>query len=176
MPDELRTHYLDLWKKALAPVIEQSNHWALRDVHSPNLIWLDEQDGHQKVGLIDFQDAQRGHRAYDLVSLLQDARRTVPVETEKQCLDAYLAQLRTHETNFDEQAFLAAYALLGAERNTKILGIFIRLAKRDKKPAYLAHIPHVADYLTRNLEHPALGDLKAWYEEHIPLGELESLT
>ena len=72
VPDELRTHYLDLWQKALAPVIEQSNHWALRDVHSPNLIWLDEQDGHQKVGLIDFQDAQRGHRAYDLVSLLQE--------------------------------------------------------------------------------------------------------
>ena len=167
-PADLRTEFLPLWQDALMPVFEQSNNWTLRDVHSPNLIWLQEQTGGQKVGLIDFQDAQRGHMAYDLVSLLQDARNTVPVELEQHCLDLYMSIVKERDKTFDETAFLASYAVLGAQRNTKILGIFIRLAKRDKKPAYLAHIPRVATYLTRNLQHHALADLKNWYDQHVP--------
>ena len=176
VPDKLRAQYLHLWQSALTPVFAQSNNWVLRDFHSPNLIWLAQRKGHKQVGLIDFQDAQRGHAAYDLVSLLQDARRDVPIELEQLCLDLYLSLKKRQDGDFDDSAFLASYATLGAQRNTKILGIFIRLAKRDKKPAYLAHIPRVAAYLIRNLEHPALADLKAWYDEHIPLGELDKLS
>ncbi len=173
-PLELRRHYLDLWQEVLMPVFAQSNNWALRDVHSPNLILLEKRTGLDRVGLIDFQDAQRGHAAYDLVSLLQDARVSVPAELESHCLDLYLSLVKQGNPDFDEAAFLASYATLGAQRNTKILGIFIRLAKRDHKPAYLAHIPRVAAYLTRNLEHPALADLKNWYDEHIPLDQREN--
>ncbi len=168
-PADLRSHYLDLWQKALSPIIGQSDHWVLRDVHSPNLIWLGERSKNKRVGLIDFQDAQRGHRAYDLVSLLQDARRDVPKELENHCLELYLSILGQQDPTLDEQAFRSSYAVLGAQRNTKILGIFIRLAKRDKKPAYLAHIPRVAGYLTRNLQHPDLNDLKHWYDQHVPV-------
>lgn len=173
-PAELRTDYLQLWHSALTPVIEHSHHWALRDFHSPNLIWLEERSENQRVGLIDFQDAQRGHAAYDLVSLLQDARVDVPVELEKHCLDLYVEIVKKQNPAFDTPAFLTSYATLGAQRNTKILGIFIRLAKRDHKPAYLAHIPRVADYLTRNLQHPALADLKTWYDQHVPIDERRS--
>ncbi|MCF6198370.1 MAG: tRNA (adenosine(37)-N6)-threonylcarbamoyltransferase complex ATPase subunit type 1 TsaE [Hyphomicrobiaceae bacterium] len=168
-PDDLRAAYLKLWQEALMPVFQHSNNWVLRDFHSPNLIWLEERQGNQKVGLIDFQDAQRGHAAYDLVSLLQDARRDVPVELEQLCLELYVSLVAKQNPDFDETAFRAAYATLGAQRNTKILGIFIRLAKRDNKPAYLAHIPRVANYLTRNLQHPALADLQGWYDEHVPV-------
>jgi len=168
-PNDLRANYLKLWQEALLPVFQNANSWVLRDFHSPNLIWLEEREGNQKVGLIDFQDAQRGHAAYDLVSLLQDARRDVPVELEQLCLDLYVSLVTEQNPDFDESAFRAAYATLGAQRNTKILGIFIRLAKRDNKPAYLAHIPRVANYLTRNLEHPALADLKNWYDQHVPV-------
>ncbi len=166
---ELRAEYLQLWQNALLPVFSQSNSWVLRDFHSPNLIWLEERSGTRRVGLIDFQDAQRGHPAYDLVSLLQDARLDVPAELEQHCLDLYMELAQTANSAFDEQAFRTCYATLGAQRNTKILGIFIRLAKRDNKPSYLAHIPRVANYLGRNLDHPALGELKAWYDRHVPV-------
>ncbi len=170
-PLDLRAQYMELWQKALMPVLEQSNSWVLRDVHSPNLMWLEERIGNRQVGLIDFQDAQRGHAAYDLVSLLQDARVDVPAELEQNCLDLYISLVKEQNPDFDDTAFAASYAVLGAQRNTKILGIFIRLAKRDHKPAYLAHIPRVAAYLTRNLAHPALSDLKSWYDEHVPIEE-----
>ena len=168
-PDDVRATFLKLWQDALMPVFQHSNNWVLRDFHSPNLIWLEERQGNQKVGLIDFQDAQRGHAAYDLVSLLQDARRDVPVELEQLCIELYVSLVTKHNPDFDETAFRAAYATLGAQRNTKILGIFIRLAKRDNKPAYLAHIPRVATYLTRNLQHPALAVLKGWYDTYVPV-------
>ncbi len=168
-PVELRAQFMALWQTALMPVLAQSNNWVLRDVHSPNLMWLEERSGHQQVGLIDFQDAQRGHAAYDLVSLLQDARIDVPAELEQVCLDLYISLVKQQNPGFDEAEFLASYAVLGAQRNTKILGIFIRLAKRDHKPSYLAHVPRVAGYLTRNLEHAALKDLKSWYDQHVPL-------
>ncbi|MCP4935234.1 MAG: tRNA (adenosine(37)-N6)-threonylcarbamoyltransferase complex ATPase subunit type 1 TsaE [bacterium] len=168
---QLRTQYMELWQKALMPVLEQSNNWVLRDVHSPNLMWLEKRTGNSQVGLIDFQDAQRGHAAYDLVSLLQDARVDVPVELEQVCLDLYVSLVKEQNCDFDDAAFLTSYAVLGAQRNTKILGIFIRLAKRDHKPAYLVHVPRVAAYLTRNLAHPALTDLKSWYDQHVPVEE-----
>ena len=132
------------------------------------LVWLPERDGVRNVGLIDFQDAMRGPLAYDLVSLLQDARVDVAAALESELLDHYCARLHAPEPGFDEAQFRFAYAALGAQRNTKILGIFARLSKRDGKPVYLAHMPRIWRYLARDLTHPDLAPLAAWYDRHFP--------
>ena len=149
------------WRKCRAA-------WVLRDYHSPNLLWLPEREGIARVGVIDFQDAMRGPAAYDLVSLLQDARVDVAPELEAQLFDHYCAGVAARRTGFDRDAFAFAYAALGAQRNTKILGIFARLAKRDGKPGYLRHIPRLWRYLERDLAHPQLAALKRWYDRHLP--------
>ena len=142
--------------------------WVLRDYHSPNLLWLPEREGIARVGVIDFQDAMRGPPAYDLVSLLQDARVDVAPELEAAVFDHYCAAVTARQTGFDRDAFAFAYAALGAQRNTKILGIFARLAKRDGKPAYLRHVPRLWRYLERDLAHPDLAGLKRWYDRCFP--------
>ena len=114
-------------------------------------------------GLIDFQDALVGHPAYDLVSLLQDARRDVSEELEAAMLARYLARAEAATEHF-----AADYALLGAQRNAKIVGIFTRLNVRDGKPRYLALIPRVWAALERDLAHPALGPVARWFEANIP--------
>jgi aminoglycoside/choline kinase family phosphotransferase len=143
--------------------------WVLRDFHSPNLIWLPERGGIRRVGLLDFQDAQRGSAAYDLVSLLQDARVDVAEALEKTLLAHYCEAVRRHQPHFDEAEFIFAYNALGAQRSTKILGIFVRLAHRDGKQQYLAHLPRIWGYLQRNLRHVTLAPLAAWYEKHFPM-------
>lgn len=143
--------------------------WVLRDFHSPNLIWIDEGVETAKVGLIDFQDAVSGPPAYDLVSLLQDARLDVPHDLEQRLLNDYCTHTAAQEPDFDRDAFIRTYAALGAQRNTKILGIFARLAMRDGKSDYLAHIPRIWAYLQHNLEHPDLADLRAWFDGAFPL-------
>ena len=115
--------------------------------------------GDGRLGLLDFQDALAGHPAYDLVSLLQDARRDVAPALEAAMIARYAAA-----APFDE----AAYALLGAQRNAKILGIFTRLWKRDGKPRYLAYQPRVWGYLERDLAHPALAPVRAWFDANVP--------
>lgn len=158
-----------LWHTALDDTLSGTETtWVLRDFHSPNLIWLPDRTPPRNVGLIDFQDALLGHPAYDLVSLLQDARLDVPEHLERDLLAYYIARSRQRRTDFDEASFRQAYALLGAQRNTKILGIFARLAMRDGKPGYLRHIPRIRRYLTRDLAHPALSALKQWYDTRIP--------
>lgn len=142
--------------------------WVLRDFHSPNLIWLKGRAGPARIGLIDFQDAVMGHPAYDLASLLQDARVSVPAELELRLLALYARERRARDPAFDVEAFTRAYAILGAQRATKLFGLFVRLDRRDGKPAYLAHLPRIGAYLLRNLEHPALRELREWYETHIP--------
>ena len=127
-----------------------------------------EREGIARVGIIDFQDAMRGPPAYDLVSLLQDARVDVPPELEAHLFDHYCAGVGARQTGFDRDAFAFAYAALGAQRTTKILGIFARLAKRDGKPHYLRHIPRLWRYLERDLAHPQLSALKSWYDRHLP--------
>jgi len=117
----------------------------------------------QDQGLLDFQDALIGHRAYDLVSLLQDARRDVSPELEAEMFDHYL-----RATNEDADEFLADYALLGAQRNAKIVGIFVRLWQRDGKPRYLELIPRVWALLERDLMHPALAPVAKWFQTNIP--------
>ncbi len=142
--------------------------WCLRDFHSPNLIWLEERDGLARVGVIDFQDCVLGHPAYDLASLLQDARVTVPDALELKLLGAYAQLRRTAQGSFDMHGFVRAYAILGVQRATKILGIFARLDKRDRKPQYLAYLPRIESYLVKGLAHPALVDVRAWFEAYVP--------
>src|SRR5665811_1103682 len=106
--------------------------------------------------------------AYDLVSLLQDARLDVPEPLERELLARYCAARGAHSKHFSDDRFVSLYATLGAQRNSKILGIFARLAKRDGKRGYLAHIPRVARYLERDLDHPALSSLRAFYAREFP--------
>ncbi len=167
-PDKVRSDFLTAFS-GLFPLVESCDEaWVLRDYHSPNLLWLPEGEGLVRVGVIDFQDALIGHAAYDLVSLLQDARRDIAGDLEGRLYAHYCETRARVDSKFDAQDFSAAYALLGAQRNSKILGIFARLAKRDGKHGYLAHIPRVSAYLERNLAHPELGSLRTWFDEHLP--------
>ncbi|MFK7751663.1 MAG: aminoglycoside phosphotransferase family protein [Sedimentitalea sp.] len=125
-----------------------------RDYHAENLLWLPERDGVARVGLLDFQDAMLGHPAYDLVSLLQDVRREVSASVEAAMITHYIAQ-----TGQDNHAFRTAYAVLGAQRNLRILGVFARLATEYGKPHYVDLIPAVWAHVMRDLEHPALAGI-----------------
>ncbi len=155
--------------RALFPLIGGCDDaWVLRDYHSPNLLWRPEGEGNARVGVIDFQDALKGHAAYDLASLLQDARRDIAADLEARLYAHYCEARAGRDSGFERDAFGAAYAVLGVQRNSKILGIFARLAKRDGKHGYLAHIPRVSAYLERNLAHRALRPLRAWFDEHLP--------
>ncbi len=172
-----RASFLNLWTGMTDLVQAAPPVWVLRDYHSPNLHWLEtrtesdwtrsDRTGTDRIGLIDFQDAVLGHPAYDLVSLLQDARVTVSADMEAKLLKQYLSAMEKGVT-FDRPNFLRAYAILGAQRNTKILGIFVRLARRDGKPGYLKHLPRVSNYLARDLAHPALAGLADWYHTNLP--------
>ena len=142
----------EAWATVLALLAETPAVTVLRDYHAENIMLLD--DG--TLGLLDFQDALAGHPAYDLVSLLQDARRDVGEVLE--------AGMLAHYGPLDR----AAYAVLGAQRNAKILGIFTRLWKRDGKSRYLAYQPRVWTYLERNLAHPALAPVREWYARAVP--------
>jgi tRNA threonylcarbamoyl adenosine modification protein YjeE len=160
--------FLNIWKDALAEVVAAAPTWTLRDVHSPNLIWLGEREGLRRVGLIDFQDCVLGHPAYDVASLAQDARVTVDDELELHLLSHYAISRKRLQPDFDMESFARAYAILGAQRATKILGIFARLDKRDGKPQYLAHMPRVRAYLLKNLRHEALAGVREWFETYLP--------
>ncbi|MGJ8627176.1 MAG: aminoglycoside phosphotransferase family protein [Sulfitobacter sp.] len=135
----------------------------LRDYHAENLLWLPARKGTANVGLLDFQDALLGHPAYDLVSILQDARRDVAPELEAAMITHYLTK-----TSCNEAEFRAAYALLGAQRNLRILGIFARLCLRDGKAHYVDLIPRVWGYAMRNLEHPSLVILAEMIKTTLP--------
>jgi len=152
--------YLRAWATALEPLLgrQVAGVTVLRDYHAENIMLLP--NGEQ--GLIDFQDALVGHRAYDLVSLLQDARRDVSPDLERRMLERYLSQV---DAGSD---FEADYALLGAQRNAKIVGVFTRLWKRDGKRAYLPLIPRVWAALERDLAHPALAPVANWFGANIP--------
>ena len=142
--------------------------WVLLDFHSPNLIWLAERAGIARLGIIDFQDLMAGPSAYDVASLCQDARATVPPELEAELRGLYVARRREADPAFDAEAFAEAYAILAAQRATKILGVFARLADHAGKPGYLKHIPRLREYLERSLAHPALNRYALWYRTHLP--------
>jgi len=168
IPRHIRLEFIELWQPLWQHLEHSPRIWTLRDYHSPNLVWLPQRNGTARVGLLDYQDAVLGAPAYDLVSLLQDARRNIPHEVEADLYDYYWQQLGRTAVKYDRNDFDIAYAILGAQRATKILGIFARLADRDNKPGYLAHIPRVRAYLERNLQHPCLEHLKLWFDRHLP--------
>ena len=147
--------YRAAWEAVLEPLAEVREVTVLRDYHEENIML--PADG--RLGLLDFQEALAGHPAYDLVSLLQDARRDVAPALEAAMLARYRASAPLDE---------AAYAVLGAQRNAKILGIFTRLWKRDGKPRYLAFQPRVWAYLERDLAHPALAPVSKWFDANVP--------
>ncbi len=155
-----------LWREALIEPLGQPTTWVLRDYHSPNLLWLPERQGIQRIGLLDFQDALIGPAAYDVASLLMDARCTVSAEIEVRLLSRYVIGRQMADPAFDHVRFAAEYMIMGAQRATKILGIFARLDRRDGKPQYLRHMPRVWHYLVHALEHPSLSAVKAWYTTH----------
>ena len=134
-----------------------------RDYHAENLLWLPERPNTACVGLLDYQDALKGHRAYDLVSLLQDARRDVSPKVEQDMLKHYISL-----TNVDETQFSNAYYCLGTQRNLRIIGVFARLCIRDGKPHYIDLIPRVWAHLMRDLEHPTLATVAPLIHEHLP--------
>ena len=160
----MKRQFQDLWREVLPRVLGARPVWTLRDYHSPNLLWLPEREGLARVGIIDTQDCVLGHPAYDLASLLQDAR----VDIDFGWADTLIGHYCALRGGLDAKEFATAYAILGAQRATKILGIFARLSKRDGKPGYIRHMPRVARYLARNLAHAELSNLRGWFERHLP--------
>lgn len=159
-----KTRYRTCWNGLWTRLESAEHSLVLRDFHSPNLIWRGEREGFDRLGLIDLQDALIGPAAYDVASLALDARVTMPEALERRVVDAYCAE-RAARGAFDRTDFDAAYAICAAQRNSKLLGIFVRLEKRDGKPFYIRHLPRIRAYLRRAMRHPALAELKALYEE-----------
>ncbi|HXR95312.1 MAG TPA: phosphotransferase [Rhizomicrobium sp.] len=157
-----------LWKAALDAIQGSDIVFVHRDYHAQNLLWLPEREGLGRVGLIDFQDAVAGSRAYDLVSLVEDARRDVPAALAENATRHYLEVAEEFGAPVDEEHFRAEMALMAAQRNTKIVGIFARLASRDGKRRYLGYLPRVWSYLEQDLNHPLLADLRHWYDRVLP--------
>jgi hypothetical protein len=157
-----------LWRAALDRIKGGPKVLVHRDFHAQNLMWMPDRAGLARVGLIDFQDAVAGSGAYDLISLLEDARRDVSPELAELAVAHYLAAMKRQGMALDETRLRAEMALMAAQRNAKIVGIFARLYKRDAKPRYLALLPRVWRHLEHDLAHPALADLRAWYDRTIP--------
>lgn len=158
--------FIAAWDEAWAEVLAETAAapvLVLRDYHADNLMLLPPERAAFGLGLLDFQDALAGHPAYDLVSLLQDARRDVPRRLEARMIERF-----THARGLDPVRFRAAYEVLGAQRNVKILGIFVRLRDRDGRTGYVERLPRVWAYLARNLAHPALAPVARWFRTHVP--------
>jgi tRNA threonylcarbamoyl adenosine modification protein YjeE len=164
----MREEFVTMWRDLLSKPAAAARTWVIRDFHSPNLIWLDQRAGIAKVGIIDFQDAVLGPAAYDMVSLAQDARIDVPEQLELALLVRYIRARRTADPAFDAAGFAELYAIMSAQRNTRLLGTFARLNRRDGKPQYLRHQPRLWTYLNRSLAHPLLAPVRAWYSAHVP--------
>ena len=163
LPSEKKAACLAAFQPLLEDIAAEKPVVILRDFHAENLIWLADRTGVARVGLLDFQDALLGHPAYDLVSILQDARHDVAADTEAAIKDYFLTQSRHAPDAFDR-----AYAILGVQRNLRILGLFVRLSRQDGKPGYVAKIPRVWRYVMRGLSHPALASVAAALQDHLP--------
>lgn len=159
-----REAFVAAWRSVLAEVAGRRDVLVLRDYHVDNLMLLPAREGAAACGLLDFQDALLGARAYDLVSLLEDARRDVPAPLAAAMTARYLAAF----PQLDRDAFAADYAVLGVQRSTKILGIFVRLDRRDGKPRYLAHLPRLWRLVEQGLSRPALAPVAAWFARWAP--------
>ena len=164
---EARAAFCGEWERVLQQVPEDQRTLVLRDFHSPNILWLENAAGHARVGVIDFQDALIGHPAYDVASLAQDARVAITQAEEGALKARYVAARKDADSAFDEAAFDLAYTILGAQRATKVLGAFHRLAVVEGKTGYQRHMQRVKDVLARNLSHPVLSSLRVWYEPYV---------
>ncbi|KAB7614620.1 phosphotransferase [Amylibacter sp. SFDW26] len=169
--DDLTAAYRDHIREVCGRVENKAPVLVLRDYHAENLLWMPKRNGVRNVGLLDFQDALMGHPAYDLVSLLEDARRDTSLDLQNSMKCYFIKQ-----SGANADAFNYAYAAIGAQRNLKIIGIFARLCVRDGKPHYVDLIPRVWDHLQHDLAHPELADLKAWVAAHIPTPTPEILS
>ena len=156
--------------------IDADPTWVLRDYHSPNLMWLPEREGIARVGLLDFQDAVMGPAAYDLASLLHDARVDVPEALEVALLGRYAQTRRERDSRFDPPAFIRAYSTLAAQRAAKILGIFARLDRRDGKPQYLRHMPRVWGICSGRWRIRRWPRSPAWIAANVPAPKARPLT
>jgi hypothetical protein len=159
----LRNTWLHLWAEVLSNHSLKQTCLVHRDYHADNLLWLNDREGIQRVGMLDYQDALAGDPTYDLVSLLEDARRDVSANTVAACLDFYCTQIGD-----DRAEFQRAYDLLGAQRNAKIIGIFSRLALRDRKPQYLSYLPRVWGHFMRDISSPELKTIREFIDAHVP--------
>lgn len=162
--DEIREEYRKAWQAVLEQLSPPSVI-VLRDYHAENLLWLPDRTGHARAGVIDFQDGLFGNPAYDLVSLLEDARRDVPDDLAQEMISRYSAGASAF-AGFDRSQFLRDYAILGAQRNAKILGIFARLINRDRKPKYAEFFPRVEAHFSRNLAHDELSPIRSFFRDH----------
>ena len=161
---EQRESFIALWRGLFRELDGVPGSLVLRDYHVDNLMGLSGCEGAAACGLLDFQDGVIGSVAYDLVSLIEDARRDVPPSLAEAMVARYLAAF----PKLDRSSFAAASAILAAQRNCKIVGIFTRLKKRDGKDAYLRHIPRVWRLIERDIRHPALAPLASWLDRYIP--------
>ncbi|MEM7121038.1 MAG: phosphotransferase [Pseudomonadota bacterium] len=164
VPDPARADYIEAWRAVLPLAHDGPDTVILRDYHADNLIWLPERGDIQKVGLLDFQDGMIGPSAYDIVSLLEDARRDVSQETVAAAKARYLAAF----PDLAPTTFETTYAVCGAQRNCRIIGVFCRLLTRDGKPGYQDLMDRVWGHLSRDLEHPANAPLAAWFDRWVP--------
>ena len=165
---EARADWNEIWTQMFQSLKAHAPGLALRDFHAENIFWLPERQAVERVGLIDFQDGLFAHPSYDLVSLIEDARRDVSSELAVPLMKRFCQKAGLKYGS----KFKTAYAVMGAQRNAKILGIFVRLAERDGKPHYRDLIPRVAAHFQNNLEDPKCARLKDWVSEHLP----EALT
>lgn len=162
-PSELRQEYDRLVRQILTRLTTEKTVLVQRDYHAENLLWLPRRDGAARVGLLDFQDAMLGHPAYDLASLLKDARRDVNPDVQRDMLTYYIAR-----TGANAESFAAAYAACSAQRNLRIMGVFARLCVRDGKPSYPDLMPRVWNNLMDDLAHPSLSELRTLIESNVP--------
>ncbi|MFP4243633.1 MAG: aminoglycoside phosphotransferase family protein [Ectothiorhodospira sp.] len=165
-PDSQRAGFLSAWETALEPAFLLPPTLVLRDFHVDNLMVLAGRQGVHACGLLDFQDARVGPPAYDLVSLLRDARRDV----DPGVAETMMARYRDAFPGLDAHLLDNSFWLLGAQRTTKIIGIFTRLWRRDDKPGYLRHLPRLWRLLEQELAHPALEPVRTWFDAHLPPG------
>jgi N-acetylmuramate 1-kinase len=170
LPAEAVAEFRSLWDDLLFDLADPARHstWVLRDFHSPNLVWLPQREGIARVGILDMQDALVGPAAYDVASLVFDARVDIGDQMWRELYARYVAERQIAEPSFDAEGFDREFAILAAQRNTKILGIFARLSRRDGKDSYLRHIPRISNYLDNALSHSVLAGLKLWYDTHLP--------
>ncbi len=164
--DTARAAYEDAWRTVFTDLALRRETLVLRDYHVDNLMWLPARSGTARCGLLDFQDALIGPRAYDLMSLIEDARRDVDHKRADRLIERYVAACG----DIRESDLRRDIAILGAGRHAKVIGIFTRLSRRDGKSQYLVHIPRVWRLLENSLSHPVLAPLALWFAENVPAG------